>query len=187
MREHALLGHILSFATMPKLPDSSGPTIVESYRDFEPPEDFRATVELLVKYVPAKYLVGLKTIVLTNRSALSRDRRRKKVWTRNRKVRVSESMGSYSRSGKSAPATVWLYVDNMLDIDSTWWSRGPRIRCFGVSEVLYHEIGHHIHSVHKPVHEGRENVAEDWRRRLQDDFFREHFGLSLPPRLQGNF
>jgi hypothetical protein len=84
---------------MAKMADSTGPTIVESYRDFEPPEDFRETVETLLKYVPAKYLVGLKTIVLTNRAALGRDRRRKKVWSGNHKMRVSEALGSYWRPG----------------------------------------------------------------------------------------
>ncbi len=162
------------------MPGSTGPTIVESYRDFEPPEDFRQTVETLLKYVPGKYLVGLKTIVLTNRAALGRDRRREKMWSGNRKMRVADALGSYSRQGRSSPASVWLYVDNMLSADSPWWNRGPLIRYLGVSEVLYHEIGHHIHSVHKPVYDGRENVAENWTRKLQEDFFREHFGVSLP-------
>jgi hypothetical protein len=163
------------------MPGSTGPTIVESYRDFEPPENFRQTVETLLKYVPTKYLVALRTIVLTNRAALSRDRRRKKTWSRNRKMRVADALGSYSRPGRSSPASVWLYVDNMVSADFSWWNRGPLIRYLGVSEVLYHEIGHHIHSVHKPIYDGRENVAEDWKRRLQENFFRECFGVSLPP------
>ncbi len=166
------------------MPGSTGPTIVESYRDFEPPENFRQTVETLLKFVPTKYLLGLKTIVLTNRAALSRDRRRKKTWSRNRKMRVADALGSYTRPGRSSPASVWLYVDNMVSAmvgeDFSWWNRGPFFRYLGVSEVLYHEIGHHIHSVHEPIYDGRENVAEDWKRRLQEDFFREFFGVSLP-------
>ena len=157
---------------------SAGPTIVEWYGDFEPPEDFRQTVETLLKYVPTQYLVNLKTIILTNRAALSRDRRRKKTWGRNRKTRVAEALGSYSRPGRSSPASVWLYVDNIAD--SSWWNRGRLIRYLGVSEILYHEIGHHIHSVHKPIYDGRENVAEDWARQLREDFFREYFGVSIP-------
>lgn len=35
-----------------------------------------------------------------------------------------------------------------------------------IGEVLFHEIGHHIHATYKPVHDGKENVAEDWSRRL---------------------
>jgi len=87
---------------------------VESYRDFEPPSEFRRAVETLLSYVPPKYLVGLKTIVLTNRAGLTRNKRKQKVWSRNRKVLLADSLGSYSRAWKSSPATVWLYVIRRL-------------------------------------------------------------------------
>jgi hypothetical protein len=41
--------------------------------------------------------------------------------------------------------------------------------------VLYHEIGHHIHAEHKPVYEGKENVAEDWSDKLLRHFYRKHY------------
>jgi len=167
-------------ATIPVELESNLPKIVESYRDFEPRSNFRNDVETLLRYVPPKYLVGLNSIVLTNRAGLTRDKRKQKVWSRNRKVRLAESLGSYSRAWKSSPATVWLYVDNIMGAEATWWNRVPLLRYMMPGEVLYHEIGHHIHVVHRPIHEGRENVAEDWSRKLWGRFCRKHYWYLFP-------
>jgi hypothetical protein len=72
-------------------PQSTGPTVIESYRNFEPPSTFKLSVETLLGHVPAKYLVGLKSIVLTNRAGLTRDERRQKVWSRKHKVRLVDA------------------------------------------------------------------------------------------------
>jgi hypothetical protein len=148
-----------------------GPTIVESYRDYQPPWNFRTDVETLLRYVPPKYLVGLRTVVLTNKGGLTRDKRKQKVWSRNRMVRLADSLGSYSRASKSSPATVWLYVDNIFRAQARWFRWIPLFRYVVSANVLYHEIGHHIHTVHKPVHDRHENVAEDWSRRLSRHFW----------------
>jgi hypothetical protein len=95
-------------------------------------------------------------------------------------VRLAESMGSYSRAWKSSPATVWLYVDNIVASEATWWKWVPVLRYTVPAEVLYHEIGHHIHTVHRPIHEGKENVAEDWSRRLWGHFCRKHYWYLFP-------
>ena len=95
------------------LPDTTGPRIVESYRDFKPPRGFKKKVELLLRYVPPKYLAGLDAIVLTNGAALNRDERPKKTWSRNRKVQTSKCLGLYRGKTRSTPASVWLYVDNI--------------------------------------------------------------------------
>jgi hypothetical protein len=155
------------------------PEIVESYRDFTPPPK-SGMVDNLLSYVPPKYLVGLKKIVLTNRSALPRDKRRQKVWGRGRKYRLAESLGSYSRAWKSSPATVWLYMDNIVSADPAWVLRTPLLRYTRLADVLYHEIGHHIHAVHRPVHDGKENVAEDWSRKLSGRFLRRHYWFLMP-------
>ena len=106
------------------IPDAI-PEVIESYRDYEPPAQIRKMVDNLLSYVPPKYLVGLKTIVLTNRSALTRDKRRQKIWSRGRKYCLAESLGSYSRAWKSSPAIVWLYVDNIVSPDPAWVLRTP--------------------------------------------------------------
>src|SRR6266480_7606155 len=109
----------------------------------------------------------------TNRTPLQQ-------YCRNRKVRLAESMGSYSRAWKSSPATVWLYVDNIVEAGSDWWRWVPVLRYTIPVEVLYHEIGHHIHAEHRPVHDGRENVAEDWSGKLWGNFCRKHYWYLFP-------
>jgi hypothetical protein len=158
---------------------TAGPAVVESYRDFEPPPNFRRLIETLLLYIPPKHLIGLKTIVLTNRSGLTRDQRRQKVWSRNRKILLAEASGSYSRATKSSPATVWLYVDNLVR-NAGWMLRVPFFCYMMPGDVLYHEVGHHIHTVHKPIHEERENVAEDWSRKLYAHFVRQHYWYIYP-------
>jgi hypothetical protein len=46
--------------------------------------------------------------------------------------------------------------------------------------VLFHEIGHHIHAAHKPVFDGRENVAEEWSRKLFVRFLGLRYWYLMP-------
>ena len=47
-------------------------------------------------------------------------------------------------------------------------------------EVLYHEIGHHIHAEHRPVYKGKEDVANYWRRKLWSKFARRRYPYLVP-------
>src|SRR5215472_2307694 len=156
------------------------PEIVENYRDFEPTANFRMLLEDLLDAVPTKYLVGLKAIVLANQSALTRDQRRQKIWSRKRKIRLAEARGAYYRGTNSSPATVWLYVDNILRSEAPGFRRMPILRYYELGTVLYHEIGHHIHAFHRPVFEGREDVAEDWSKKLLGRFYRLRYWYLRP-------
>jgi hypothetical protein len=156
------------------------PEIVENYRDFVPPENFRKLLADLLESVPSKYIIGLKTIVLANQSALTRDQRRQKTWGRKRKLHLAEACGSYHKATKSSPATIWLYVDNILASEDPWWRRLPLLRYLTLGTVLYHEIGHHIHEVHRPMFEGKENVAEDWSRKLLAHFVKKQYWYLAP-------
>jgi hypothetical protein len=158
----------------------SRPEIVESYRDYQPPVEIRKLVEDLLESVPSGYLAGLRTIVLTNQSALTRDQRRQKIWGRNRKYRLAEARGAYYEATRSRTASVWLLVDNILKWEPRWVLRAPLLRYEALSTVLYHEIGHHIHAVHRPIYEGKENVAEDWSRNLSRRFYRRRYWYLMP-------
>ena len=61
-----------------------------------------------------------------------------------------------------------------------WYFRIPIIRVSEFAEVLFHEIGHHIHAVHKPVYDGKENVAEAWSNKLVRRFIRGRYWYALP-------
>jgi hypothetical protein len=156
------------------------PQVIENYRDFEPPLHLRAQVEQLLHAVPPKYLAGLKTVLLTNRGALTRDQRRQKVFGRKGKYALAEARGAYFRATNSSSAYVLLLVDNILSAWSPWLLRVPYFRYSVLSETLYHEIGHHIHAVHQPVYDGEENVAESWRRKLNGIFIRRRYWYLRP-------
>jgi hypothetical protein len=158
----------------------AGPQIVENYRDFEPPQNFRRLLGDLLKTVPAEYLAELKTIILANQSALTRDQRRQRVWGRKRKVRLAEALGTYHHATRSSPAIIWLYVDNILRSEPDWIWRLPAVRYLPLSTVLYHEIGHHIHAAYKPIYKGKEDVADDWSRKLRRRFFRKRYWYLIP-------
>src|ERR1700730_1041103 len=117
--------HNLKVETIQVELEPNAPTIVESYRNFAPPSNFRRDVKTLLRFVPPKYLVGLKAIVLTNRAGLTGNKRKQKVRSRNRTVRLAGCLGSYSRAGRNSTATVWLYVDNIVKAELSWCRRGP--------------------------------------------------------------
>jgi hypothetical protein len=156
------------------------PQIVENYHDFVPPAGLKRFIDEAMTTVPVNYLVGLKTIVLTNSSALTRDQRRQKIWQRGKTHRLAEARGAYYRATRSRPASVWLYVDNIMRPLGPWFFRVPIVGGIEFAEVLFHEIGHHIHAVHKPVYDGKENVAEDWSKKLLRRFCRRHYWYAVP-------
>ena len=48
------------------------------------------------------------------------------------------------------------------------------------SEVLFHELGHHIHRLHRPEYEGRENVADKWSKKLSTRHLRSRYWYLIP-------
>jgi hypothetical protein len=118
--------------------------------------------------------------VLTNKKALSRDERRQKVWSRNRKSSLAEARGAYSKATRSSAAHVMILVDNTLSMWPAWILRAPLFGYAAISEILYHEIGHHIHLAIEPVYDGEENVAESWQRKLATRFTRKRYWFLRP-------
>lgn len=158
----------------------NGPEIVEYYRDYIPPAQVKNIVQNLLKGVPKPYLSGLGTVVLTNRSALTRDQKRQRVWSRNRKGRLVDARGAYYRATAKSPATVWLIIDNIQRPEPALIFRVPIAAYDLIGKVLYHEIGHHIHAAIEPIYEGKENVADDWSDRLWRRFSRRRYWYLMP-------
>lgn len=156
------------------------PQIVENYHDFVPPAWLKRVIEDALNSVPQKYLAGLKTVVLANKTALTRDQRRQKIWSRKKKYQLAEARGAYYAATRSRPASVWLFADNILRSMPAWYFRMPIFGVAEFAEVLFHEIGHHIHAVHKPVYDGKENVAEDWSGKLWGRFARRRYWYAMP-------
>ena len=156
--------------------------VIEAYRDYASPFNVAKTVRMLLGYVPAKYLAGLKTVVLMNKGAMSHDKRRRKLWSRGRKISMDRVLGTYHQAWKGDPAWIEIHVDRIISTlpgKSTKWVP-PFLRTFAFAEVLYHEIGHHIHKTVRPEYREREDVADAWRDKLRRSFMRSRYWYLVP-------
>jgi hypothetical protein len=147
--------------------------VVEAYSGFTPPGWVMAAVEEMVAFVPEEQLAGLDCIVLTSHGSLNRAHRRGKTWSRKRQIRLTDAAGTYHQKHGGQPAFVRIYVDSVLSSEAP--SRVPFFRKFQskfkLAEVLYHEIGHHIHKTTRPEFREREDVADDWSKKLYRRYF----------------
>jgi len=52
----------------------------------------------------------------------------------------------------------------------------PPLKTFLIGEVLYHEIGHHIHRIEEPGYRAdKEAVADEWKEKLMRAFLRQRY------------
>jgi hypothetical protein len=155
------------------------PQIIVAFQSYTPPFNAERAIRRMLRDVPAKFLHGLHTIVLTNASALSRKERDRKTWGR-RRVALGETLGYYSQEWRGDPAHITILVDNLERRWGRRWLQVGFIRDMVLSELLFHELGHHIHRVHRPEYEGKENVADKWSRRLKRKFMSGRYWYLLP-------
>ncbi len=154
--------------------------IRENYRDWRPPLDASNVVRKLIDVVPNRYLIGLTSIVLTNSGALNRRRRRAVTSSRGTKVRIPSALGLYHRAFRGEPAWIELFIDNIVRAmpKSALWIPVARDLTFG--DVIFHELGHHIHSTQAPEYREREDVADTWERKLTMFYVRRHLRYLIP-------
>jgi hypothetical protein len=152
------------------------PTVTASFSGYDPPFDVVPIVRRMLDSVPDKYLVGLGEVVLTNASGLPRKLRRSVTKTRGRKEKIVDARGLYHQEWQGQQARIEIFVDNALK----GWERGiwlkiPFIREGRIGDVLFHEIGHHIHYSIRPEFREREDVADMWMVRLQTNYSQKRF------------
>jgi hypothetical protein len=94
--------------------------------------------------------------------------------SRGRKVKIVETAGLYHQAWHGNPAWIEIFVDNAVGtpLGGWLWRRGL-FRETDLREVLFHEIGHHIHATVQPEHREREDVADVWKLRLLRNYFRQ--------------
>lgn len=161
--------------------DSKETAIREFYNDYQPPKYAARTVRKLIRTVPEKYLQGLECVVLTNQSGLPRKRRLGKVTSRKRSHLRSSIVGLYHPMHYGEKAWIELFVDKLeVGIYRYWWI--PLLREMAFAWVLFHEIGHHIDYTMKPEFREKEDVADDWCKRLLKNFFRKEYWYLIPVR-----
>ena len=156
--------------------------ICESYKEFSPPSWVRRTVTRLIDGVPENYLIGLHSLTLTNIDGLNHSRRRQKTISRKRKVAVRECRGLYHYKWQGKPASIELFVDKIIDRWPFMVLKIPLFQDLLLADVLYHELGHHIHKTSAPEHREREDVAENWQKKLRRHYFRQRYKWLKPVR-----
>lgn len=148
------------------------PAIIIAFSGYNPPCNVVKMVRGMLDSVPEKYLVGLSEVVLTNAAALTRSRRRSVTRSRGRKVRQNEARGLYHPAFQKREAWIEIFVDNTLrPWESGWW-KYMGTHGMALAEVLFHEIGHHIHATVRPEYRETEDVADVWKVRLERNYRR---------------
>lgn len=154
------------------------PSITTAFSGHEPSFDVVSIVQRIIDSVPEKYLQGLTEVVLTNAEGLSRKRRRSVTKSRGRKVRIRRVRGLYHPASRQHGAWIEIFVDNTLNRrGDSWLGRITWFRETELSDVLFHEIGHHIHFTISPEYREKEDVADIWKVRLQRNYNRRHHKL----------
>jgi hypothetical protein len=154
----------------------TSPQVIVTFVGYEPPFDVATTAQRILDSVPRKYLTGLGTVVLTNSGALPSKRRNNIIKARQRKVRTGAAAGLYHPAANGNRAWIEIFVDNTLrGWERGWWLRVPFIRESKLSDVLFHEIGHHIHYAVRPEYREKEDVADVWKVRLQRNYHQQRF------------
>lgn len=160
------------------MPAAGRPQLVERYAAYTPPFDVKALIQKMVASVPPKYLVGLAEIILTDTADLPRTFRRGVVNSRKKRFRMIQARGVYHPNWNNHPAWIEIFVDNTLRA----WERGLwlKFRLYReplIGDVLFHEIGHHIHFAVRPEYREREDVADVWKTRLSSNYTRKAYPL----------
>lgn len=148
----------------------------ENYKGYQPPLDVAAAVARLVASVPAEYLVGLSSIVLTNAAAAHSER----SWRlKGEKWRSRESYGVYHRETRNAAPWIELLIDNVLAEWPSALLRFSVVQDLAIGSSLYHEIGHHLDACIGGRRE-RESGADKWSRKLSRMHFRQRYWYLTP-------
>ena len=150
----------------------------ESYVNYSPPLDYAAIATRLLATVPEKYLVGLDSVVLCNLSGQPRRVRIGTLPRRDHRIRREHVAGLYHPAWRGQHAWIQVFVDQIkLPPRSLRWIG---LLCdLLLGHVLYHELGHHVHTI-RPEYREKENVADNWEARFGRNHMRKTYWLLYP-------
>ena len=151
----------------------------EAYRQYTGPAWAREATTALLNAVDPRYLTRLSAVVLTNSDALTGTRKHGKTWSRARKGALNRCLGLYHAPTRTDGAWVEIFVDRVVSSAPIWVWRIPFLREVILSKTLYHELGHHIHQTQVPAYREREDVANQWSKRLARGMLRRRYPILM--------
>ena len=154
--------------------------IREAYKNYEPAFDVVATVNRLLDGIPQKHLAGLKTIVLSCSTNLSKKARNANVRQNGISFKAGDGRGRYHQKWNDQEAWIELLTDNVLRGFPRPMLAFSLFRDLAISDVLFHEIGHHIHCTQEPDYKEKEDVAATWERHLHQHYYRRQYWYLTP-------
>jgi hypothetical protein len=144
------------------------------------PRYVRPSFVRLLRTIPAEYVGGLHTVVLTDSQGLSR-RRSGKVRARGRRTTVRDCWALYHAKTRDREAWIEVFVDNVVKQWGMGILRVPFWADLAFSEVLFHELGHHISEAVRPSGHGNpEGAAQRWQRKLTRSYFARQYWYLMP-------
>ena len=150
--------------------------IIENYKDFAPPSTIKSTVDKLLTNTSSHFLSGLNYILLTNSAALSYSKKRNKTWSKGKKVKIVDCLGLYHGNKRSSSKGIELFIDNIIKAYKKQLFL-PIAREVIIGEILFHELGHHIHLTQRPKYQEREITANQWSRLLLKEYLAKKYRL----------
>lgn len=150
--------------------------IHEDFENYTPPRWFRRRVERLLAPLEVGHTNGLAAIVLTN-GAVADNRKSRRPMRRRRK---GLAIGRYHPASRGRQPWIELIVDRIVGQMPHLVQLVPFVQDLIVANVLYHEIGHHLHETVGSAARGGEASAEAWRKRLFRLYFRNRHRYLRP-------
>jgi hypothetical protein len=159
-------------------PEHGSLKVTESFLGARPATDSSALVRRLLATVPDMYLVGLDSVLICNLSEQSRKIRTGTLPRRGRRISRGEVAGLYHRSWNGQKAWIQVFADQIPQLP--WYVRWIRpLSDLHFGSVLYHELGHHVHTIN-PEHREREDIADQWSARFSVQHFRRVYWYLYP-------
>ena len=149
--------------------------IREDYAGYCPPPWVRKTVSRLLSSLTDAHVAGVSAVVLTESAKIRKGKSRRVA---GKKYRLNACFGLYRPRRGGEPPAVFLIVDNILAQE-----RVPRLqlaRDIALGQVLFHEVGHHLHATIGSHATGSEASADAWERRLSRVHFRKRYWYLRP-------
>ncbi|MDA8021287.1 MAG: hypothetical protein MPN21_27955 [Thermoanaerobaculia bacterium] len=148
--------------------------VVCAFGDYKPPRGLPKMIGEAMALVPERYLAGLELILLRDSSSLRPSKAKQSLGRGRRRGPRSRTRGVYIHANKEAGAQIELYIDNIFRGVKRILLYAPGVKATHLVPVLYHEVGHHIHSS-RSIPKNREAVAEEYSEEFSKLYYRHKY------------